>query len=137
MRSVALETTARALQPLILFFSVFLLLRGHDEPGGGFVGGLTAAAAFTLHGLAYGNASAQRAVGLRCETIAAVGLVVVTLTAVAPLLVGHPMLSAAWTELDLGAFGTVELGTPLLFDVGIYLLVMGSTLTIVLTLGEE
>lgn len=137
MKSVELETTARVLQPLILFFSVFLLIRGHDEPGGGFAGGLTAAAAFTLHGLAYGNRSARRALALRSETIGALGLVLVTLTALAPLTWGEPLLTAAWIELHLGALGTVDLGTPLLFDLGIYLAVMGSALTIVLTLGEE
>ncbi|HJL15107.1 MAG TPA: Na+/H+ antiporter subunit B [Sandaracinaceae bacterium LLY-WYZ-13_1] len=137
MRSVKLETTARILQPLILFFSVFLLLQGHDGPGGGFVGGLTAAAAFTLHGLAYGNPSARASLKLRVETFAAVGVAIVMLTAIAPMFWGAPMLTATWGTLDLGSLGTAEVGTPLLFDAGIYLVVMGATLMIVLTLGEE
>jgi multicomponent Na+:H+ antiporter subunit B len=137
MRSVKLEATARVLQPLILFFSVFVLLEGHDAPGGGFVGGLTAAAALVLHGLAYGHESARRALPVRAETVAAAGLLVAASTAVAPLLWGRPLLTAAWTKLDLGDFGALSLGTPLLFDVGVYLVVLGGTLMIVLTLGEE
>lgn len=137
MRSVKLETTARVLQPIIIFLSVFLLLQGHDGPGGGFVGGLTAAAAFTLHGLAYGNPSAQAALKLRPETFTAIGLAIIVATAIAPLFWGAPLLAATWGVLDLGPFGTAEVGTPLLFDAGIYLVVMGGTLMIVLTLGEE
>jgi len=137
MRSVTLEATARVLQPIILFFSVFLLLGGHDEPGGGFVGGLTAAAGVVLHGLAFGNASARRALPARCETVAGAGLLLTGSSAAAPLLWGQPALTAAWTEIDLGDLGGATLGTPLLFDVGVYLVVLGGTLMIVLTLGEE
>lgn len=137
MRSINLQTTARVLQPLILFISVFLLVRGHDEPGGGFVGGLTAASAFVLHALAYGIASARRALPLRPPYLAAAGLAIATGTLLAPMLLGRAAAHASWTEIVIGDSGVLHVGTPLVFDVGVYLVVFGSTLMIVLGLGEE
>ncbi|MDQ3034408.1 MAG: Na+/H+ antiporter subunit B [Myxococcota bacterium] len=137
MRSTILQTSTRLLQPVILFFSFALLLRGHDHPGGGFVGGLSAAAAIVLHALAFGNDSARRALRLDTRAIAALGLAIATLTATAPLVFGDPLLHAEWATVSLGTYGALTFGTPLIFDLGVYLLVLGSSLTIVLTLGRE
>ncbi len=137
MRALSLRTAARLLQPIILFFSVFLLLQGHDSPGGGFVGGLAAASAMVLHAVAFGTRSARRSIVLPPETLAALGLALGALVALAPLALGAPAFSAAWITLTLGGPGEVHLGTPLLFDVGIYVLVLGASLTIVFALEEE
>jgi multicomponent Na+:H+ antiporter subunit B len=137
VRSVILETTARVLQPLILFTSALLLFIGHDSPGGGFVGGLVAAAAFTMHGLAHGHAAARKRLPFREELVVAVGLGVAVLTALGPLLFGEPAFTPRWFDLDLGPLGRWKAGTPLLFDIAIYFLVMGGTTLIVLTLEKE
>ena len=76
MTSSILQTAARLLMPLLLLFAVFLLLRGHNEPGGGFVGGLVVAAAFVLYSLAFGVEAARRAVLVRPSTLLGVGLLV-------------------------------------------------------------
>jgi multicomponent Na+:H+ antiporter subunit B len=134
--SVILRTSARLLEPLILFFSVYVLFRGHDEPGGGFTGGPAAAAAFVLHAFARGMPAARRALRFDGRTVAASGLVLAVVTAIAPLLLGRPLFDATWVTLPLGPFGEAELGTPLVFDAGVYLVVLGSTTALVSRLGE-
>ncbi|UJR83004.1 Na+/H+ antiporter subunit B [Sandaracinus amylolyticus] len=136
-RSIILQASARVLQPVILFFSLVVLVRGHDEPGGGFVGGLAAAAGLVLHAIAYGYDSARRALRIDTRAIAALGLAIVIIAAFAPLVFGDPLLRAEWATLPLGELGEISLGTPLFFDAGVYLVVYGSALTIVFSLGRE
>ena len=133
MNSIILCTATRVLTPLMLAFSVFLLVRGHNDPGGGFVGGLVAAAAFSLYKLAYGVQAAERVLRINPRRLVGVGL----LTALASglLSVGRNLLflTGLWTEL--GFLG--KIGTPLLFDAGVFLVVIGVVLTIVFSLGED
>lgn len=136
MTSLILTTAARPLQPLLLFFSIFLLLRGHDAPGGGFVGGLLAAGAFALHAVALGVHSARRSLEVDPRGLTAFGLLICLAAALGPFFWGGRFLESHWTKVSI-AGQTVALGTPLLFDFGVYLLVMGSTLTTVFALGEE
>ena len=137
MSSLILRTAARGLEPLLLLFSVFLLLAGHNEPGGGFVGGLIAAAAFSLHALAYGVADARLLLRADPRTLIGAGLLLALCAAIAPALAGRPLLTGLWTHVTLPGFGEMTIGTPLLFDGGVYLLVAGVTLLMVLTLAED
>lgn len=137
MTSIILQTATRFLSTLLLLFSLFLLLRGHDEPGGGFVGGLVAASAFALYATAYNVAAARAALRFDPRTIAALGLLIAAASGVPALLVGEPYLTSYWTEIELRGLPDLKFGTPLLFDVGVYLGVFGVTLTIVLALEEE
>ena len=134
--TIILRTAARQLLPLLVLFSVFLLLRGHNAPGGGFVGGLVAAAAFTLYALAFGPAAARAALRAEPRSLVVAGLLVAGAAGAAGPLYGRPFLTGLWAELTLPLFGTLYLGTPLLFDLGVYLVVLGVTLTILLTLAE-
>lgn len=129
-----LAVTSRPILPLVLLVSVFLLLRGHNEPGGGFVGGLLAAAAFALHVIASDVGRAQRLLPVKPRTLMGVGLLVALLSGVPALLHGLPYMTGVWLPHKLPVLGKV--GTPLLFDVGVYLLVVGMTLTIVFELAE-
>lgn len=138
MNSVILKTATEILHPLLLVFSVFLLFRGHDEPGGGFTGGLVAAAAIILHAVAHGLRTAQATLRIEPRALMSAGLLV----AAASGLVGTAVADAAfltgrWYKLSLAWFGEVELGTPLLFDVGVYLVVVGFTVMVVFALKEE
>jgi multicomponent Na+:H+ antiporter subunit B len=133
--SLILRTAARALLPLLLVFSVFLLLRGHNEPGGGFVGGLVVACAFALHALGCGVAAAREALRVEPRRLIGVGLLVALASGLPGLLQGRPFMAALWTSGELEALG--KLGTPLLFDAGVYLVVAGVALTILLGLMEE
>ncbi len=135
MTSVILSTAIRLLLPLLLLFSVFMLLRGHNEPGGGFVGGLVAAAAITLYALAEGAEEARRLLKLDPRSLIASGLSLSLSSGILPLLSGQPFLTALWLPLPLPVLGYV--GTPLLFDLGVYLLVAGMALLIILSLMEE
>jgi multicomponent Na+:H+ antiporter subunit B len=137
MKPLILPTAARFLLPLLLLFSVFLLLRGHHEPGGGFAGGLVAAAAFVLYGLATDAASARRVLRVRPRDLIGAGLLLALASGLVPVALGWPFLTGRWADLPLGGGASVEIGTPLAFDAGVYLAVIGVTLTIVLALAEE
>jgi multicomponent Na+:H+ antiporter subunit B len=137
MTSLILQTAARMLVALMLLFSIFLLLRGHDEPGGGFIGGLVAAAAFTLYAIAFDVASARRILGINPQTMIAYGLLFATAAGIIAILAGRPFLTGLWTYVDVPGFGEVHLGTALIFDIGVFLVVVGVTMLIVLTLSEE
>lgn len=135
MRSVVLGTAARFLLPLLLIFSVYLLVRGHNDPGGGFVGGLAAAAAFALYALAHGPDAARRALPATPLRFIAVGLLTALVSGLLPLLSGRAFMQGVWSAVALPAVG--EPGTPLLFDIGVYCVVVGVVLTIVFTLLED
>ncbi|RIL06683.1 MAG: Na+/H+ antiporter subunit B [Proteobacteria bacterium] len=132
MSSLILATIARVAVALMLLFSVFLLLRGHDAPGGGFLGGLVAAIGFILYVLAEGPREVRAALRVDPRSIAFVGLAVALVSGLAGLATGAPFLTALWTS-----FGDVKLGTPVLFDLGVYLVVVGGVLAMVLALEEE
>lgn len=134
MRSLILQTATRLLVPLMLLFSVFLLLRGHNAPGGGFVGGLVAAASVALYAIAEGVVAARQLLRLDPRSLIAVGLGVAAISGVLPLLGGKIFFTGLW----LVASGNQPvLGTPLVFDVGVYLVVLGVTVTIIFSLAEE
>jgi multicomponent Na+:H+ antiporter subunit B len=131
MSSSILRTAARVLMPLLLLFALFLLLRGHNEPGGGFVGGLIVAAAFALHAIAYGVAASRRALVVQPSTLLGAGLLVALLSGLLAVIVGQPFLTSQWITIG------ITLGTPLIFDVGVFLVVIGVVLTMTFTLAEE
>lgn len=135
MTSMILSTATSYLLPLLLLFSVFLLLRGHNDPGGGFVGGLVVAAAFALYAIAHGVARARMALGVDPRTLIGLGLLVALVSGVITLAAGQPFMTGLWCEYSLPLLG--QLGTPLLFDTGVYLVVTGATLTIIFALAEE
>lgn len=135
MTSSILQTATRLLMPLLLLFAVFLLFRGHNQPGGGFVGALIVASSFVLHSIAFGVDAARRALLVNPSTLLGVGPLVALTSALPSVLLGEPFMTAQWTELSVG--GThVAIGTPLMFDIGVFLAVIGVVLTIVFTLAE-
>lgn len=135
MSSLVLRTATRYLVPLLLLFSVFLLWRGHHEPGGGFVGGLVAATAFVLIGLAEGPAAARHVLRVRPSLLVPLGLATSVSAGIPALFQGRAFLTGLWSKS--GGVAVLELGTPLLFDLGVYLVVVGVVLSILLALMEE
>ncbi len=137
MRGLILPTATTYLMPVLLLFSLFLLLRGHNEPGGGFAGGLVAAAAFVLLSVASGVGVARRALQVDPRSLVGVGLLLMIASGfIAPLLYGEPFLTSHWWKFPVGDY-EVSVGTPLLFDIGVYLGVAGTVLLIVFSLEEE
>lgn len=131
-RSLILQTAARYLIPLLFLFSIIVLFRGHNLPGGGFAGGLLAATGFCLYVFAFDAAAARRALGVDTHTIMGAGLLLALLSGVLGLFSGGAFLTSWW-----GTLGGEATGTPVLFDIGVYLVVVGSTLTTVFALAEE
>lgn len=134
MYSLLLRTMVRILMPLILLFSVFVFARGHQEPGGGFVGGLVAAAGIVLWIMAEGAAVARRRFPLQPTGIAATGLACAAAAALVPVAFEQPILTSMWVHLPLPGGGHYDLGTTTLFDLGVYLVVVGVVLLFVFTL---
>jgi len=137
MTSLILSTATRFLLPLLLLFSIFVLLRGHNEPGGGFVGGLIAAAAFALHAIATDVRKARRTLRLDPQTLIGLGLTTALGSGIIALFYDLPFMTGLWVTLHNPWLEELKVGTPLLFDAGVYLVVFGVTLTIILALAEE
>ena len=131
MRPVILVTATRYLMPMLLLLSAFLLFRGHNLPGGGFIGGLVASATFILHSLAYGVDDTRKLLRVNPLFLIGAGLLTALGSGVAGLLNGRPFMTGLWGSLE----GT-HVGTPVVFDVGVYLVVIGAVLTIILSLAE-
>ena len=136
MTSLILGTATRLLVPLMLVFSLYLLWRGHNEPGGGFVGGLIAAIGFALYALGRGTAALREALRVDPRSIAMVGLAMAVAAGLLAALTGDAFLTGLWWRPTIGD-GYLPLGTPLLFDVGVYLVVVGGVLTLLLALEED
>ena len=117
--------------PLLLLFALFLLWRGHNEPGGGFVGGLVASAAFSLYLIAYGVDRARRALIVKPGTLLGVGLLTALISGIPASILGQPFLTAQWTA------GPIQVGTPVLFDIGVFLVVTGVMLMMIFSLAED
>lgn len=138
MNSLILRTATKFLFPLMLLFSIFLLLRGHNEPGGGFSGGLVAAGAFALYAIAFDVRDARRALRVDPRVWVGAGLLLAAGSGIIGWLIEGSFLEGAWwTTLEFEPDIKVSLGTPLLFDVGVFLAVLGSSLMMFLTLLEE
>lgn len=137
MGSLILRTIARPMLPVLMLFSIFLLLRGHNLPGGGFAGGLVAAAAIVLQLLAHDAAAARRILIAEPLMLLATGLGVALLSGLASLAWGLPLMTGRFLVLHLPGGDEFVLGSPTIFDLGVYLVVLGVVLLIVLNLAEE
>ena len=130
MNSLILRTLAPVITALMIVFSVFITLRGHNSPGGGFIGGLLAASGVALYALAFGVEAARRMLRLHPLSIAAGGLIVSALSGMASALYGVPYMTGLW--FDIG----IDVSTVMSFDIGVYLVVLGAFSSILLTLEE-
>ncbi len=138
MNSLILIAGSRVLVALLLVFSVFMLLRGHNEPGGGFIGGLIAATGFVLYAIACGTAQARAALRVTPETLAITGLGLALAAGLMGGLLGDDLFTGQW--LFLGPTATekdLPISSILVFDIGVYLVVMGAILTLVFALEED
>ncbi len=137
MNSVILKTAIRFLLPLLMLSSVFLFLRGHNEPGGGFVGGLAASGAIALYAMTHSASAARKVIRIPPRAMIGAGLLMSLGSGVVPMAFGHPFLTGTWTTTHISGLGELHLGTPLLFDLGVYCVVTGVTLVFVISLLEE
>ncbi|MFC6487553.1 Na+/H+ antiporter subunit B [Nitratireductor sp. GCM10026969] len=136
MRTLIFRTVAPYLTSLMVLFSVFVLLRGHNEPGGGFIGGLIAASAFAIYGIACGVSPVRRALYFHPMAISGFGLFVSAMSGVVSLYLDMPFLTGQWTVINVLGL-PVDVSTVLFFDIGVYLVVVGSITSIALALEER
>jgi len=136
-RSVVLETAVRLVFHTVLIFSLYLLFAGHNQPGGGFVGGLVAGLAFVLRYIAGGRAALRDAVPIDPGLPLGLGLVVSALTGVVALLAGGQYLESGYAIYTLPLLNEVKVTSALAFDTGVYLVVVGLVLGLLRTLGAE
>jgi multicomponent Na+:H+ antiporter subunit A len=121
----------------LLVFSLYLLFAGHNQPGGGFAGGLVAGVVLVLAWSAGGVETVRRILPVRSSAVMGAGLVIASLTGFASLLVDLSFLESGYLELDLPLIGPVKAVSALVFDVGVYLVVVGMALRLVRSLGED
>ena len=137
MNSIVLKTASRFLITLLLLVSVFLLIRGHNDPGGGFVAALVAAVAVALYAFASSVDDARALLRFDPHLLMGAGILLAFASAIPAAVQGDALLTGVWRTLDLPGGSDLKLGTPLLFDLGVYLTVIGSVLAVLLTLSEK
>ena len=128
---------ANKIKILMLVVSVFVLMRGHNEPGGGFIGGLIAASGYILVALSRGPSEVKKKLLLEPVHLMALGLLIAVLSAVPSFLAGNDFMKGTWWEITVLSVKIMKVGTPLIFDIGVYLTVIGFTLKVIFTLMEE
>ncbi|MGP1356423.1 Na+/H+ antiporter subunit B, partial [Roseicyclus sp.] len=136
-----LTAATRLLVSLLLLFSVFMLLRGHNLPGGGFIGGLIGATGFVLYAIALGADATREALRYEPQNIAMIGLGIALAAGVYAVFFGDAFFTGQWWFAGADPSDPDDKGLPissvLVFDIGVYLVVFGSILTLVLALEEE
>lgn len=131
MNSLILRTLAPFITGLMLVFSIFVTLRGHNSPGGGFIGGLLAASGIALYAIAFGVEPTRRLLRVHPLSIAAAGLILAAASGLVSTLYGVPYMTGLW--FDIG----IDVSTVMSFDIGVYLVVLGAFSSILLALEER
>lgn len=135
--NLILRSTSSLIVFILLGFAIYLLLAGHNSPGGGFIGGLTTSAAFLLMYMAFGEQTINKIIPLNYIIFIPIGLILATLTGLGALLFHVPFLTHTFGSIFIPIFGHVELSTAMLFDLGVYFTVFGTTMTIILTIATD
>lgn len=136
-RSIIFEVVTRLIFHSMIVFSVYLLLAGHNLPGGGFAGGLTAGLALTIRYLAGGRFELREAAPISAGMLLGTGLATAAAAGFVPLLLGGQVFQTAIIEFWLPLFGDIKFVTSTIFDIGVYLVVVGLALDVLRSLGAE
>lgn len=138
MSSILLRTAVKLIFPLVLIFAAYTALKGHNEPGGGFIGGLMAAVAFLLFRMANGRGALLALMPFHPRVLVSIGLALAYATAVVPLGFGKPLLtSLVIDELYIGFGQTIHFASAVFFDTGVLLVVVGVSVGMIQRLNEE
>lgn len=134
-RSVVFEIVTRMIFHTVIVFSIYLMLVGHNEPGGGFAGGLVAGLALMIRYLAGGRAELDEAAPIDAGVVLGIGLAAAALSGLLPTLLGGGVLQSAIVDIHIPVIGTLHLVTSVFFDIGVYLVVIGLALDVLRSLG--
>jgi len=137
VNSLVLRVAARYLITLLMLFAVFLLLRGHNEPGGGFIAGLVVASGHALYVLAFGTEDPRGLLRVDPQMLMSGGIAVALLSALPGIAEGGTPLTAVWEEIPMLGESSLKIGSPLVFDLGVFFTVVGSSVSILRSLSEE
>lgn len=134
---VILRTVTKLAVFIILTFAINLFVSGHHRPGGGFIGGLAFVTAIVLLFLIYGTEKVRNNMPVDYKIVAAIGVLVSVFTGIGGMIPGAPFLNQVFGFVNLPIFGETELATAVLFDVGVALAVIGTSLTIIISIGDD
>ncbi|SHF60155.1 multisubunit sodium/proton antiporter, MrpB subunit [Mariniphaga anaerophila] len=137
MNSVILQLAAKYLRWLLISFAVLALLRGHNNPGGGFIGGLMAGLAIVYKGFAFNAFQVKEKLLKRPERYMGLGLFLILLSFIPSVFAGKPLMTGIWITVPVPFFSGIKLGTPFLFDIGVFFTVIGVTLLFVFSLTQK
>ena len=136
MNTLIFRTVAPFITALMLLFSLFILLRGHNEPGGGFIGGLIAASALAIYGIACGVEAVRRAIRFHPLAVAGFGLLLSCIAGLISIVFAVPFMTGLWVYPVLAGV-EVPLSSVMFFDIGVYFVVLGAVASIALALEER
>ncbi|RUT41386.1 Na(+)/H(+) antiporter subunit B [Paenibacillus anaericanus] len=134
---VFLQTSTKILVFIIMTFSIFILFAGHHNPGGGFIGGLITSSALVLLYITFDLQTVRDIIPVDFNQLAAGGVIVSVLTGTASFLFHVPFLTQTFTYVDLPLLGNTELASAVIFDLGVYMTVIGTTMTIITSISED
>lgn len=134
---IIFRSTAALITFILLGFAIYLLLAGHNSPGGGFVGGLTTSAAILIMYMAYGQQAVKKIIPINFIIFIPIGLLLAILTGLGALVFQVPFLTHTFGVLHIPLIGDIELATAMFFDLGVYFTVFGTTMTIILTIASD
>jgi multicomponent K+:H+ antiporter subunit A len=133
---ILLASISQSLLPLALMISFYIFLRGHNLPGGGFIAGLVTAVAFILQYIAHGSTWISTRLTINYRKIIASGIAIALFTGVGSWFFGRPFMTTWFDYFDIPIIGKIELASALIFDLGVYITVVGATLMILASLGQ-
>jgi multicomponent Na+:H+ antiporter subunit B len=136
MISLILNRITRVVIHIILLFSIFVLFKGHNEPGGGFIAGLMTSVAIVLVYIVFSAETVKKTIPLPYPAMIALGLFFAAGTGIGAIILGYPFLTHTFGYFHIPLIGEIELATALSFDIGVYLVVVGATLLIISSVGE-
>jgi monovalent cation:proton antiporter len=137
MTSLILTTVTRLVFFVVLLFSLYLLLRGHNSPGGGFIAGVMTALGILLQSIASDLDYVRRVFRMEPRLLAGLGLMTALTTGLVPMLLGYPFLTSTYGHFYLPWLGDIEIASAFFFDLGVYGVVVGGTLLMMITMAEE
>lgn len=135
MNTLIVRTTLKLIVPLFMLASVYLLFRGHNLPGGGFIGGLIAAIPIVFHVMVYGSKKTKEIFKLNIFLLIGIGLLTAASSGLISMFLGDAFMTSLWGEFEIPLLG--KPGTPIMFDIGVYLVVIGIVLRIAFAMSED
>jgi monovalent cation:proton antiporter len=135
--SLILTTVTRLVFFVVLLFSLYLLLRGHNSPGGGFIAGVMTALGVLLQSIASDLRYVRLVFRVEPRVLAGIGLMTSLTTGLVPMLLGYPFLTSTFGHVHVPGLGEVEIASAFFFDLGVYCVVVGGSLLMMITLAEE